>query len=78
MKASFTVKKLIIAAVVISLGITVFLIQALAGQSLRLVVFVKPPAFVERYVTEMNYSDPSSHLMEPQISGQVATAKFAT
>jgi hypothetical protein len=75
---SFTFKNLIIATAVVAMVVVVFLVHALAGLSARPVVFADPPAFVERYVTEMDHSDPSSQPTEPEIGGgQVATSEFA-
>lgn len=58
MSISFTSKKLVIATTVVAMGVVVFLVHALAGLSARPVVFAAPPAFVERYVAEMDHSDP--------------------
>ncbi len=78
MNISFTFKNSIIVTVVIAMVVAVFLIHALAGLSSRPVVFSDPPAFVERYVAEMEHSDPFSQTMEPEIDGgQVATSEFA-
>ena len=78
MNTSFTFKNLIIATAVVAIVVVVFLVHALAGLSARPVVFADPPAFVERYVTEMDHSDPSSQPTESEIGGgQVATSEFA-
>lgn len=78
MNISSTFKNLIIATAVVAMVVVVFLVHALAGLSARPVVFADPPAFVERYVTEMDHSDPSSQPTEPEIGGgQVATSEFA-
>jgi len=70
-------KKGIIATAVIAMVVVVFLVHALAGLNARPVVFADPPAFVERYLTEMDHSDPSSLATEPEIGGgQVATSEF--
>jgi len=73
----FTFKNLIIATAVVTMMVVVFLIHALAGLSASPVVFAEPPAFVERYVTEMEHSDPLSQPTVPEIGrGQLATSKF--
>ena len=78
MTISFRFKKLIIATAVLAMVVFVFLVYALAGLSANPVVFADPPTFVERYVAEMDHSDPSSQPTEPEIGGgQVATSEFA-
>jgi hypothetical protein len=69
MNISFTLRKLFIATAIIILIGVLFLVYALAGLSARPVVFADPPAFVERYAAEMNYSDPSSSPKEPEKGG---------
>ncbi len=69
MHISFTFKNLIIATTVVAMVVVVFLVHALAGLSARPVVFADPPAFVERYAAEMDHSDPSSPLKEPETDG---------
>ncbi|NOX93893.1 MAG: hypothetical protein GXP04_02010 [Alphaproteobacteria bacterium] len=69
MNISFTFKYLIIATAVVAMVIVVFLVHALAGLSARPVVFADPPAFVERYVAEMDHSDPLSAPKEPETGG---------
>jgi len=72
MNISFTFKNLIIATAVVAMVVVVFLVYALAGLSARPVVFADPPAFVERYAAEMDYSDPSSPPKEPETDGEHA------
>jgi len=69
MNISSTFKNLIIATAVVVVVVVVFLVHALAGLSARPVVFADPPTFVERYVTEMDHSDPSSLPKEPETDG---------
>ena len=78
MSISAPFKKLIIATAVVAMVVVVFLVHALAGLSARPVVFADPPAFVERYAAEMDYSDPSSlpKLSETYV-GHGATSEFA-
>ena len=60
MNLSFRFKKTIITTAVAAMAVVVFLVYALAGLDARPVVFADPPAFVERYVAEMDHSDLSS------------------
>jgi len=82
MNISFTFKKLIIATAIVAAVVVVFLVHALAGLGARPVVFAEPPAFVERYVTEMDHSDPSSPTKEPETDGrhvdETESAKLTT
>lgn len=70
MKSSFTLKNIIIVTSVVATVVVVFLVHALAGLSARPVVFVDPPAFVERYAAAMDHSDPSSLPRESEIDGE--------
>ncbi len=66
------------ATAVVAMVVVVFLVHALAGLNADPVVFVEPPAFVERYAAEMDHSDPSSPLRETETDGgQVGTSEFA-
>lgn len=78
MNISSTFRKIIIATGIVAMLVVAFLVHALAGFSATPVVFADPPAFVERYVAEMEHSDPSSQTTEAEIGGgQVATSIFA-
>lgn len=52
MSFRFNLKKVVIAASLIAIAVTLFLIHALAGLGSSAVVFAEPPAFVEQYVSE--------------------------
>ncbi len=78
MNISFTFKNLIIATAFVVIVVVAFLVHALAGLSASPVVFADPPAFVERYVAEMDHSEPSFQQTESEIGGgQVATSEFS-
>ncbi len=58
MNKSFTYKSLIIATVIIVFAVGSFFVHALAGLSTHPVMFANPPAFVAKYASEMDHSDP--------------------
>ena len=71
-------KKIAIAVCLIAMLVGGFLIHALAGLSARPVVFANPPEFVERYAAELDHSDPSRLLQEPETSSEhVGESEFA-
>ena len=79
MNINLKIKKLFVAASVVTMGVVVFLVYSLAGLSALPVVFADPPAFVERYAAEMEYSDPSSQRTEPdyRVRKEVLERRFS-
>lgn len=78
MNISYTFRNIIIIVAVVAMVVIAFLVHALAGLGAKPAVFAAPPEFVERYVADMEHSDPSYQPTKLERgSDQVATSKFA-